>query len=98
MFRAVEFERDGLIDRHSHGFCRGVAVEAGVNRERLSLHASICLCEAHPAFLWVAPVPWLLVNWACGQVCTGLSRTNQRRIGSPTSSNWSAACVDLTSL
>jgi hypothetical protein len=39
MLRTVELERDRLVDRHRRGFRRGVAVVAGVNRNRLSLHA-----------------------------------------------------------
>ena len=39
MLRAVEFERDRLIDRHSHGLRCGITVVANVNGDGLSLHA-----------------------------------------------------------
>jgi hypothetical protein len=37
--RVVEFEGNGLIDRHGHGFRRGIAIIAHMNRDGFSLHA-----------------------------------------------------------
>ena len=38
MLGAVELKRDSLVDRHGHGFRRGIAVVARVNCDRFSLH------------------------------------------------------------
>src|ERR1700690_1945654 len=40
VFRAVKLESDGLVDRHGHGLCGGVAVIPRVNCNGLKLHAS----------------------------------------------------------
>src|SRR6266568_4067780 len=40
MLGAVKLERDGLINGHSHGFRRGVAVVSDMNRNGFSLQAS----------------------------------------------------------
>jgi len=38
VFGAVELKRDGLVDGHSHGFRRGIAVVPNVDGNRFSLH------------------------------------------------------------
>src|SRR5580704_18119692 len=38
MFRAIELKRNRLVNGHGDGLGRGVAVVAGVNGNRLSLH------------------------------------------------------------
>ncbi len=39
MFGAVELEGNSLVDGHGHGFRRGIAVVASVNRDRFSFHS-----------------------------------------------------------
>jgi hypothetical protein len=45
MLRAVKLECDSLVDRHRHGFRCGITLVPCVNRDRLSLHASINLSK-----------------------------------------------------
>ncbi len=40
MLGAIKLERHRLIDGHSHGFCRGVAIVSDMNRNGFSLQVS----------------------------------------------------------